>query len=438
MRRPTAALIAALLLLAAPSAMAGSAEDPEVTDAQGDQEYNQAGFSAGDLIAGWVANETLTHFILTLQTAGNIGDGLISDYTFTWHVTYNGTEVTASSDAEGNPGGAAENVSVSGATLTLSIPKSAWGGTLAGQNLTGLFIEMNAVVPNTAAGTTSDRAPDSGAGRDYVIGSQAFGVDTDGDGLDDPTEITNGTDPNNPDTDGDGLSDGDEVNIYGTDPLNPDTDGDGLSDGDEINVYGTDPLNADSDGDGLTDKEELDGGTDPLNADSDADGLNDADEATHGTDPNNPDTDGDGVNDGDEVAAGTDPTDPESGGLEEDEDDGVFAGMPGGFEDWVYWLIIALLVLIIILVIWLIIARRRKDDDEDGGEGDEGAFDPENLDSELTEEDIEHARRIFEEREQRYREYAYPDRDRSLDPEQRFFHDDGTECFHPPAIRAKH
>lgn len=41
------------------------------------------------------------------------------------------------------------------------------------------------------------------------------GVDTDGDGVDDNTEVLNGTDPNNPDTDGDGVTDGEE--LFGTD-----------------------------------------------------------------------------------------------------------------------------------------------------------------------------------------------------------------------------
>lgn len=77
--------------------------------------------------------------------------------------------------------------------------------------------------------------------------------DSDGDGLDDATELLLGTDPFNPDTDGDGLLDGVEVNDLCTDPLNPDTDGDGWSDGYEALVAGTDPCNPDSDGDGLID-----------------------------------------------------------------------------------------------------------------------------------------------------------------------------------------
>lgn len=69
------------------------------------------------------------------------------------------------------------------------------------------------------------------------------GVDTDGDGICDDDEVTNGTDPNNADSDGDGIDDGDEEAL-GTDPNNPDTDGDGVNDGDEL-VLGTDPTTPD-------------------------------------------------------------------------------------------------------------------------------------------------------------------------------------------------
>ncbi|MCB9676457.1 MAG: tandem-95 repeat protein [Alphaproteobacteria bacterium] len=181
--------------------------------------------------------------------------------------------------------------------------------------------------------------------------------DTDGDGLLDGEEDTNGngaventvggtgtmgsgeTDPNDFDTDGDGLSDGDEVDVLGTDPLDTDTDdgsvddgtevddgtdpldpsddvpdvdsdGDGLTD-EEEEALGTDPDDPDTDGDGIDDGDEVDNGTDPTDADSDDDGLTDGEEAELGTDPNDPDTDGGGVLDGEEVDNGTDPLDPD-------------------------------------------------------------------------------------------------------------------------------
>jgi hypothetical protein len=80
----------------------------------------------------------------------------------------------------------------------------------------------------------------------FDVGWTLANADTDGDGLDDATELLLGTDPENPDSDGDGLTDGEEVNIYATDPLMTDSDGDYLGDGDEVNVYGSDPNHDDT------------------------------------------------------------------------------------------------------------------------------------------------------------------------------------------------
>jgi ELWxxDGT repeat protein len=77
-------------------------------------------------------------------------------------------------------------------------------------------------------------------------------VDTDGDGLDDATEASLGTNPNDADTDDDGLADGAEVNLYGTSPLSTDSDVDGSSDSYELGA-GSSPLVPDSDGDGFAD-----------------------------------------------------------------------------------------------------------------------------------------------------------------------------------------
>ncbi len=71
--------------------------------------------------------------------------------------------------------------------------------------------------------------------------------DTDGDGILNRREIQLGTDPSIVDTDGDDLDDKSEIDDYKTLPFNPDTDGDGLSDGDEI-ALGLDPLVQKSDG----------------------------------------------------------------------------------------------------------------------------------------------------------------------------------------------
>jgi hypothetical protein len=86
------------------------------------------------------------------------------------------------------------------------------------------------------------------------------------------------------------------VGIYGTDPANVDSDLDGVNDGTEL-ANGTNPLVAEA-------APQID-----TTADTDGDRLPDADEATIGTDPNLADTDGDGWFDGDEVNLGADPFD---------------------------------------------------------------------------------------------------------------------------------
>jgi L,D-transpeptidase catalytic domain/Bacterial TSP3 repeat len=92
------------------------------------------------------------------------------------------------------------------------------------------------------------------------------------------------------DSDQDGLFDYDEKNIYHTKIDNPDTDGDGINDGEEI-TNGQSPLSNKS----------------LIRTDTDQDYLNDAWELIIGTDLMNPDTDGDLYLDGTEIAASYDP-----------------------------------------------------------------------------------------------------------------------------------
>ncbi len=205
-------------------------------------------------------------------------------------------------------------------------------------------------------------------------------LDTDEDGLTDPTEFALGTDETNPDSDGDGLGDLFEVGDVEAptdtdgdgviDALEPDDDGDGIPTADETYDGDTDPTNddsdldgvpdyldddddgdglltlledcdgdgdptnddsdgdgtpnylqTDSDGDGIDDAAEAVAGTDPCSTDSDGDGIDDPDEATYGTDPTNADTDGDGLTDGEELDTTlTDPLDADS------DDDGLSDG----------------------------------------------------------------------------------------------------------------
>ncbi|NHN40236.1 CAP domain-containing protein [Halorubellus sp. JP-L1] len=156
--------------------------------------------------------------------------------------------------------------------------------------------------------------------QERLISTDPNDVDTDGDGLNDGTEVLiESTDPLNPDTDGDGVDDGEEVEI-GTDPTRADTDRDGVDDGDELE-QGSDPLDpndpaeTDADGDGLTLREERALGTDPNDLDTDGDGIDDGTEVnSYGSSPLAFDTDGDGLGDGSEVDLGTDPTDPDTDG----------------------------------------------------------------------------------------------------------------------------
>jgi len=95
--------------------------------------------------------------------------------------------------------------------------------------------------------------------------------DSDGDGMPDDFEITNGLDPTNPadaagDLDNDGLTNLQEYQ-RGTMLNIADSDGDGLRDGEEISA-GTNPLLADTDNDGIRDGLEVQTGSNPLDASS--------------------------------------------------------------------------------------------------------------------------------------------------------------------------
>jgi len=193
-------------------------------------------------------------------------------------------------------------------------------------------------------------------------GTSEFDLDSDDDGLNDGEEDRNHnglvesyeTDPNNPDTDGDGIQDGTEVGrvtgisgssgVAGTDlakfipdsdpnsvtnDLLFDTDGDGLGDGQEdVNFDGrvdldeSDPNNPDTDGDRLNDSIEAKWRISAVDIDSDDDGLADGDEDKNfdgilnndETLPGNPDTDGDLIADGTELGVSQPVSDPDGAG----------------------------------------------------------------------------------------------------------------------------
>lgn len=101
--------------------------------------------------------------------------------------------------------------------------------------------------------------------------------DDDGDGLPDLDEVARGTDPRAADTDGDGVDDGTEVLFWGSNPLSATSDGDGLADGFDNCPTIDNDSQADFDVDGVGDV--CDNCPDRSNADQfngDQDGLGDA------------------------------------------------------------------------------------------------------------------------------------------------------------------
>ncbi|WP_437927817.1 DUF3344 domain-containing protein [Sorangium sp. So ce291] len=174
---------------------------------------------------------------------------------------------------------------------------------------------------------------------DGVIGN---GCDSDEDGIDDPTELEAGTDPNDADTDDDGVTDGEEPS-WDEDSdedglinaLDPDSDNDGLYDGTEVGSQCDDPATNVGAGHCRVDGDNGATKTNPLDADTDDGGVSDGQEdfdldgvVDEGeTDPNDgdddvppTDTDGDGLSDDFEETIGSDPTDADT------DDDGALDG----------------------------------------------------------------------------------------------------------------
>lgn len=206
-------------------------------------------------------------------------------------------------------------------------PISETAATLAASDSISYVVDVN--VPfafvgdllNTAIANADEPDPDSV--NNTVIDTNIASPDTDGDGVPDSIEISDGTDPNNPndfkDSDGDGVPDLIEM-AEGTDPNDPlsildsdgdgspdylerggDKDGDGIGDEFESSITDTDgnnikdDLDSDADGDGVPDT------TEGL-IDTDGDGIPDFLDIVTGGNPLGGDSDGDGVVDATECA----------------------------------------------------------------------------------------------------------------------------------------
>ncbi|MBN2718854.1 MAG: VWA domain-containing protein [Deltaproteobacteria bacterium] len=139
--------------------------------------------------------------------------------------------------------------------------------------------------------------------------------DSDGDGVDDLTEIMSGSNPRLADSDGDGCRDGVEYAFRhsGMDPMDPDDCDCFVPDycfDEDLNGECDDPECVDADRDGLCDCADEDGNglcDDSNYEDVDGDGLFNCEEIYTGTNRNGPDSDGDGLVDFLEFRFGTHP-----------------------------------------------------------------------------------------------------------------------------------
>lgn len=167
-------LLLALVGMFAPPAGAGTSDAPEITDPAGDQDLlvipiGMSGqFTSADVVKAWVAEEgDNVLFFIDLTGSGASGTG--GPYSWTFHATAAGTEVLASATSPTpTPGGAATAAENDGGTIILTVPRSAFG---AATSLTNLFVETRGGTPAPVQGQLAiiDRAPDSGAGADYVF-----------------------------------------------------------------------------------------------------------------------------------------------------------------------------------------------------------------------------------------------------------------------------
>lgn len=132
---------------------------------------------------------------------------------------------------------------------TLDVTAGSTGTAYRTSNPSIATVDQDGLVTAASSGTVLISATNEGAvGLIRIQVVQSGG--SDGDGIPDDLELTNGLNPNDPvdaqlDPDQDELANQEELVDFATDPLNPDTDGDGFSDGEEV-AAGSDPTDSDS------------------------------------------------------------------------------------------------------------------------------------------------------------------------------------------------
>ena len=133
-------------------------------------------------------------------------------------------------------------------------------------------VGANGLLTAVANGTVVIQATNDGATGIITAKVTVAGVDSDNDGIPDDAEVRLGLDPHNAvdaqeDFDRDNLTNLQEFQL-GTDIRKADTDGDGLNDESEVNTHKTNPLLADSDADLIPDGVEIQTNTNPLDRNS--------------------------------------------------------------------------------------------------------------------------------------------------------------------------
>lgn len=173
-----------LLLLIAPLAAAGSADDPEVTDGSGDSVSSRPGLGAvgAELLKAWY-EEDGSDVVFKFEV-GTLCADTAETIEYRWFATVADAEVAFGADLFGTGGfctlagsatsitetGAATSAAMDGNIAVLTVPKSAFGDGSDGTVLSGTYGTSRAFVGSATVWNDADRAPDEGGGRDYVLG----------------------------------------------------------------------------------------------------------------------------------------------------------------------------------------------------------------------------------------------------------------------------